>query len=481
MGKHSNRFIGAFLGFFLCSTVVQAKIDIDLLVHDATIVTMDAHRRVLLNGYVAITDGVILAVGDDPAVVSLLRPRKKIDARGKIVIPGLINGHTHAPMTLLRGIKDDEALMVWLTQYIWPAEKKFVTPEFVRTGTLLACLEMIESGTTTFVDMYFFEHDIAKATEACGLRAILGETLIDFPVPDNNDPDSELRWKKGISNATNFLRTWKNHPLIIPALAPHAPYTVSPAHLKEVKLLADRENALVVTHLSETEHEIDLINDTYGTNSTSAVQHFADSGLLFDKLIAAHVVATNKDDLDLLRTARAGVVHCPQSNLKLGSGIACVPGMRECDIPVGLGTDGAASNNSLDLWPEIKLAALLHKGIAQNPTVISAEEAFAMATIEGAKAIHLDHLIGSLEKGKAADLVILNTSSHAQSPMQVTAKNVYSRLVYSMTHSDVETVIVQGRPLMHRRKIRHLNEKQIRQDSVRIRKNVDAFIAANLK
>ncbi|MDQ6788552.1 MAG: amidohydrolase, partial [Acidobacteriota bacterium] len=313
--------------------------------------------------------------------------KQTISAVGKVVIPGLINAHTHVPMSLFRGIADDLDLQEWLTKYIFPAEAKNVNEAFVRAGTRLGLAEMIRGGTTTYCDMYYFEDAIADETAKAGMRGVLGETVIDFPVADNKTNAEAMAY------AERFINKWKNNSLIVPAIAPHAPYTVSTEHLLAIKQLSDKLNAPVVIHVAETQTEVSDITKRYGARP---VEYLAKIGFLSNRTIAAHVVWATDAEMDLLKRFGVGIAHNPQSNMKLASGVAPVPQMLAKDLAVGLGTDGAASNNDLDMWEEMDTAAKLHKVFSGDPKVVNAEQAFEMATIRGARALHLENLIGSL-------------------------------------------------------------------------------------
>ena len=374
-------------------------------------------------------------------------------------MPGLINTHTHVPMTLFRGIADDLLLPEWLQKYIFPAEAKNVDEQFVRWGTRLGCLEMIRGGTSTFVDMYYFESAVADETARAGMRAILGETVLDFPAPDNKT------WSAATAYVEEFARKWKGHALITPAIAPHAPYTVSTDHLKESHDIAVKNGIPLVIHVAEDSAEIKTIQDKYGA---SPVAYLARIGLLDNRTIAAHMVWPTEEDIGTLASREVGVAHCPQSNMKLAAGAAPVPRMLRAGVEVGLGTDGAASNNDLSIWEEMDTAAKLHKLISKDPTVLSAREALEMATIRGARAIHMDKEIGSLEIGKRADLIIVGMSSEHQTPLY----NLYSHLVYATKASDVETVIINGRLVMSNRRVLTLNELLVRKKANEYRDQV---------
>ncbi|MCB0272614.1 MAG: amidohydrolase [Bdellovibrionales bacterium] len=448
---------------------------VDVLIKNGTIVTMNNNGDIIQNGSIAILNDKIVYVGQKQE--KDFTAKTIIDAQNGLIIPGLVNGHTHIPMSLFRGVADDMELMDWLTNYIWPAEKLNVNPNFVYWGTKLGCLELIESGTTTFVDMYFFEDVIAQATEECGLRAILAQTLIDFPVPDNNQADADQRWENGISLTESFIQKWKDHPLITPAVGPHAPYTVSPDHLRVTSGLSKKHNVPFVIHVSETAHEAEIINDRYGSDAHSSIQYLHDLGVLSPLVIAAHAVWPTKNDVQLLSSSGTGVAHCPQSNLKLGSGVSPVPSMLDMEVPICLGTDGAASNNDLNLWEEINLAAILHKGVNHNPKELDAQKAFSMATILGAKAIHMDKSIGSLEPGKKADIVIVDRSSTHHIPYN--NNNIYSELVYATKGSDVSTVIVNGDILLQNRTHNKLKKKEIVQKAKLLREMIDQSLKEN--
>jgi len=432
---------------------------VDLIIKGATIVTMDSARRVINNGAVAVDHGRIASVGTAADIDAAYTAREVLNADGKVVIPGLINGHTHVPMTLFRGIADDLDLQEWLTKYIFPAEAKNVTEDFVRAGTRLGLAEMIRSGTTTYCDMYYFEDAIADETFKAGMRGVLGETVIDFPVADNKNNADAMTYVE------RFVNHWKGNALIIPAIAPHAPYTVSEDHLKAARSFSDRTGAPVVIHVSETKREVD---DSIKSKGASPIDYLNRIGFLTDRVIAAHVVWPTAEELGLLKRLGVGVVHNPQSNMKLASGVAPVPDMLKNDLAVGLGTDGAASNNDLNLWEEMDTAAKLHKVFSKDPKVVSAREAFEMATIRGARALHLEKEIGSIEAGKRADLVVVDLDDLNQTPFY----NIYSDLVYAAKAGDVRTVIIEGRIVMRDRRLLTLNEETIKADARRYREKI---------
>jgi 5-methylthioadenosine/S-adenosylhomocysteine deaminase len=425
---------------------------VDLLVLGGTIVTMDAGRKVIDDGGIAVRNGRIIGIGPRAEIERSYTARKRISGAGKLITPGLINGHTHIPMVLFRGLADDLDLQEWLTKYIFPAEAKNVNEEFVRVGTRLGLAEMIRGGTTTYCDMYYFEDAIAEETFAAGVRGVLGETLIDFPVADNKTN------AEGMAYVEKFVNRWKGNELIVPAIAPHAPYTVSEDHLKAVRAFSDRTGAPIVTHVSETKREVD---DSVKAKGASPVAYLERIGFLNERVIAAHMVWPQGTDINILKQRRVGIVHNPQSNMKLASGVAPVPRMMDEGVLLGLGTDGAASNNDLNMWEEMDTVAKLHKVFSGDPKVISAQQAFELATIRGAAALHLEKEIGSLEAGKRADLLIIERDSLNQIPLY----NIYSDLVYATKGSDVESVIINGRVVMQNRRLLTLNEVAIKRDA----------------
>jgi 5-methylthioadenosine/S-adenosylhomocysteine deaminase len=420
---------------------------------------MDQQRQVISDGGIAISRGRIVAIGPRAEIERDYTSRQRISAAGKVITPGLINGHTHVPMVLFRGLADDLDLQEWLTKYIFPAEARNVTEEFVRVGTRLGLAEMIRGGTTTYCDMYYFEDAIADETAKAGVRGVLGETIIDFPVADNKTN------AEGMAYVEKFVARWKGHELIIPAIAPHAPYTVSEQHLRAVRAFSDRTGAPIVTHVSETKKEVD---DSVKDKGASPVAYLDRINFLNDRVIAAHVVWPQGSDIAILKRRGVGVVHNPQSNMKLASGVAPVPKMMAEDVLVGLGTDGAASNNDLNMWEEMDTVAKLHKVFTGDPKVISAQQAFELATIRGAQALHLEKEIGSLEKGKRADILIINRDTLNQIPLY----NVYSDLVYATKASDVETVLINGRIVMRNRRLLTLNETAVKNEARAFREKI---------
>jgi 5-methylthioadenosine/S-adenosylhomocysteine deaminase len=442
------------ISLFACVTAlavaaVPAQRQVSLIVTGGTVVTVDAAGRVLAPGAVAIEGRDIVAVDTPGAIAGRFTAAERIDTTGQVVMPGLVNTHTHAPMVLYRGLADDLALMEWLEKYIFPAEARTVSPDFVRVGTRLAALEMIQSGTTTFADMYYFEEEIARATKEAGLRGVLGQTIIQFPVADAKTPEEAL------ARAERFIRQWKADDLIVPALAPHAMYTLDAGTLKAVRALADREGVPVLIHLAETADEV----------KTSQARHKLSPTRYLDSLgfwagsptVAAHAVWLTDDDIEILRRRGVGVSHNPESNMKLASGTAPVVQMRAAGISTGLGTDGAASNNDLDMFEAMRVAAFLHKLATGDPRAIPARTAVEMATIEGARVLGMADRIGSLEPGKHADLIIVSMASARQTPLY----DPLSHLVYTTRGDDVQTTIVNGRVLMRDRKVLTLDEPAV--------------------
>lgn len=413
------------------------------------VVTMDAQRHVIENGAIAMVGDHVVAVGTRAEIDHDWQAKQRLDRPDAILIPGLINTHTHAPMSLFRGIADDLKLQDWLEKFIFPAEAKNVDVEFVRWGTRLACLEMALSGTTTYVDMYYFEDTIAQATKEAGLRGVLGQTVIGFPVADYATP------AKAIAGTEQYFKKFANDPLIVPAIAPHALYTNDTDTLKACRRLADQYHAPLVIHLSETKKENDDMFAKYKLSPTAALDSM---GVLTGWTLGAHGVWLDDADLRILKSRGTGLAHCPSSNMKLASGVAPVLKILGQGIAMGLGTDGVAgSNNDVDMFEEMDLAAKLQKITSGDPQVLSAEQAFAMATITGAKALHMDDKIGSIEKGKRADIVAVRLDAPHALPMY----NVYSQLVYALKSSDVSDVMVNGRAIVRDRKMLTLDRAAV--------------------
>jgi 5-methylthioadenosine/S-adenosylhomocysteine deaminase len=422
-----------------------------LVVTNGTVVTMDAAGTVIEHGAVAVVDGEIAAVGAAAEIEAAHPEAERIDAHGGIILPGLINAHTHAAMVLFRGLVDDLDLMEWLEQYIFPAEAEHVDEEFVRVGTRLACLEMLLGGTTTVVDLYYYEDAVAEEIERCGMRGVLGQTVIGFPAPDFATVDEAL------AAIRRFAARWRGHPRIVPAVAPHALYTLSAEQMTAAHALAAELDLPMLTHMAEDRAEIERVRERTGKSS---IPVFDQLGALDQRVLGAHVVVAAPDEIALLAERGVGVAHCPQSNMKVGAGAAPVPAMIAAGVAVGIGTDGAGSNNDLDLWDEIDTAAKLHKLAAGDPETLDARQALALATRDGARAIDLEDEIGSLEPGKRADLVVVSVDGAHQQP-QRPLPNPYSLLVYATTASDVETVIVEGRVVVRDRVVTTLDQEQV--------------------
>jgi 5-methylthioadenosine/S-adenosylhomocysteine deaminase len=438
----------------------------DTLITAAHVVTMDAADGVFSPGAVAIAGGRILAVGKESELLSRYLPKQRISRPHSVVLPGLINTHTHAAMSLFRGIADDLPLMEWLTKFIFPAEAKNVSPEFVRVGTTLACLEMIRGGTTTFADMYYFESDVAAAVDACGLRAILGETWLDFPVPDHKD------LAESIAVTRAFLEKWKGHPRVIAAVAPHAPYTNSKESLVAARDLALEFKAPLLIHLSETKDEQRQIAEKYGMTPTKWLESI---GFLGPNVLAAHGVWCDADDFRLLAARKVGLAHNPESNMKLASGILNVVAARKAGIDVGLGTDGVAgSNNDHDMWEAMDFAGKLAKVSTMDPTALPAKELLRMATIEGARAMKMEDRIGSLEAGKRADLVAVDLSGPRTQPLW----DLFSTLVYAVKEGDVSLTMVEGRVLWDGRTVRTVDAAKTLREAEEWRSRIAASLKA---
>ncbi len=439
---------------------------VDTLVTAAHVLTMDGSDRVFSPGAVAIKGGRIVAVGTPSDLLRLYFPKQNISRPHSVVLPGLINTHTHAAMNLLRGIADDLPLKDWLTKFIFPAEGKNVSPGFVKAGTLLACAEMVRGGTTTFADMYYFESDVASAVDTCGMRAVLGETWLDFPVPDHRDLAESIKVTRA------FLEKWKGHPRIVAAVAPHAPYTNAKESFLAARDLALEFKAPLLIHLSETRDEQRELAEKYGTTPTNWLESI---GFLGPNVLAAHCVWCDADDLRLLSERHVGLSHNPESNMKLGSGVAPVVAARRVGIAVGLGTDGVAgSNNDLDMWEAMDFAGKLAKVSSMDPTVLPAKDLLRMATIEGARAMKLDDRIGSLEAGKRADLVAVDLVRARTHPVW----DLLSTLVYVVKESDVSLTMVEGRVLWDGVRVRTLDEAKVIRDAEVWRKKIAASLAA---
>ncbi len=425
----------------------QAEADVDLLIMGGTVLTMDESLTVYDPGYVAIVGEEIIDVGK-ASEGEQITARRRIDARGGFVMPGLVNGHQHAPMSLLRGVADDLTLMRWLEDYIFPAEKANVDEDFVYWGTLLSVREMIGSGTTTYADMYYFEDRVAQATALAGMRGVLGETILGFPSPDHPDAMTALKATR------HYLQKWKGHPLIVPAVAPHSVYTCSTEVLKASKRLADEMDVPLIIHLAEVEDEVRQIREKHGTTPTRYLEQI---GFLSDRVIAAHAIWVEPEEIEILLKHGVGVIHNPESNMKLAAGVAPVPDYLKAGLDVGIGTDGPASNNNLDLFQEIDSAAKLHKLWRKDPTVLDAPTVLSMATRMGARALGLGDLTGSLERGKRADLILLSGARPEAAP----SYDPYSTIVYSLLGSSVDTVVINGAVVFEEGRLTKVDESEL--------------------
>jgi 5-methylthioadenosine/S-adenosylhomocysteine deaminase len=432
------------LAIVTLAAVQSLPLPASLVVVGGTIITQDSAHHILSPGAVAISGSDILEVGRPEIIAARYRAAETIELRDQIVLPGLINAHTHAPMVMFRGLADDLALTEWLQQYIFPAEAKTVTPEMVRTGTRLALVEMIESGTTTYADMYYFEEEIAQVTRDAGMRGVLGQTVIQMPVADAKTP------AEGLARAGRFIERFKGDSLIVPALAPHSVYTNDESTLIAAATMARRHGAPLIIHLAETEDELKIVRQLHQMTPTGYLESI---GFWSPHTLAAHGVWVTDQDIQILKRRGVGVAHNPESNMKLASGAAPVTRYLAAGVALGLGTDGAASNNDLDMFEAMRQASLLAKHTTRDPTAIPAATALDLATIGGAKALGLENAIGSLEAGKRADLISVSTGSARQTPLY----DPLSHLVYVTHGEDVQTTIVNGKVLMRGRELKTLN------------------------
>lgn len=467
----ARTMIRRLLLYFACLPVLAvaaapAREPADLIVRGDYVLTMEPDATVIRDGAVVIRNDLILSVGHWEAESKRFEAEVVLPGKNKVVMPGLINGHTHTAMTLFRGMVDDLDLMTWLNQYVFPMEGRFVDPDFVRTGTTLACWEMIRGGTTSFVDMYFYPDVIAQVTIGCGLRAVVAAPHIDFPSPGFRG------WSDSFAAASKFVREWQGkHPRITPAFAPHAPYTVSPQHLADTARAAAELDAPVSMHIAEAPSETEFVFERY---ETTPVQHVAATGLMDRQLIGAHMIQLDRDDIAVVARKGVGAIHNPTSNMKLGAGVSPVSAMIDSGVNVGLGTDGAASNNDLDMWEEIRLAALIHKLKAADPTAIPAGTALAMATRMGAAATGLGDQVGQLKPGLQADLIQLDVSAVRHRPLY----DITSHLVYVLDSQDVVTTIVAGRILMLDREVLTIDEVTLRK-AVAVKQGMISAALAN--
>ncbi len=463
-----NRLLTAWISFttflVLCPASFAQKQNVDLIVSHGIVVTMNGTRAIYQDGAVAVRGDAIVAVGPQDEIESRFKASREIDAHGGLVLPGFINGHTHVPMTLFRGLHDDVTLNDWLYKYIFPAEAKNVNEEFVRWGTRLAAAEQIRAGVTTFADMYYFEDAIAEETKAAGMRGVLGETFIDFPAPDNKSEAAMLAYTE------KFLKRWQGDPLIQAAAAPHSIYTCSKKTLQDAAALARKYHAPILIHVAEMKKEWE---DSEKANGMSPVAYLDKIGVLGPDIVAAHCIFVDEADRKLLAERGVGCVHNPSSNMMIASGVAPVPEERAAGIAVGLGTDGpAGSNNDLDLMEEIDLAAKLAKISKMNPLALNAKSVVEMATIDGARAIHMEKEIGSLEAGKKADLIVISLNEPNAVPMY----EIYAQIAYSLKGSDVETVVIGGKVVMRDHHLLTVDEPKVLEKAREYGKSVKASL-----
>jgi len=454
-------FVVFICGFFPVSAAARDRAD--LIIAGGTVVTMDARQRVIEDGAVAVLGDSIAAVGTRADVEAKFDAARTIDARGMLVIPGLINGHAHAAMSLFRGMADDLALDDWLHKYIFPAEARNVTADFVTWGTRLGVLEMLRGGVTTYADMYYFEDAVARATKEAGMRGVLGETIIDFPAPDNKTAAQALAYTQ------DYIHRWKGDPLITPAVAPHSIYTCSEKTLEDSASLARRNGVPILIHIAEAQFELEQSREKHGATPVGYLERI---GLLGPDVIGAHCVWVDAADILALAHFGVGCINNPSSNMKTAAGVMPVPEMLAAGEAIGLATDGAASNNDLDMFEEMDLAAKLQKIARMDPRALPAEQTVEMATIGGARAIHLEKQIGSLEPGKKADLILVDTRAPHATPLY----NVYSELVYALKASDVKTVVVAGKVVMENRRMLTLDEPAILAEAEAYREKISASL-----
>jgi len=443
----------------------QTPRSISLVVTGGTVITQNASRQVLAPGAVAIDGTEIVDVDTPQAIAARYRAAESIDASSQIVLPGLVNTHTHAPMVMYRGLADDLALMDWLQKYIFPAEARTVSPEMVRVGTKLAALEMIESGTTTYADMYYFEEEIARTTREAGLRGILGQTIIQFPVADAATP------AEGLKRAEAFIKAFKGDTLITPAVAPHAMYTLDAGTLKASAELGRRYQVPVIIHLAETADEAKIARDQHRMSPTAYLESL---GFWGPRTLAAHGVWVDEADIEILKRRQVGVSHNPESNMKLASGTAPVAKYLAAGVRLGLGTDGAASNNDLDMFEAMRQAGFLAKHASGDPTALPAQAALDLATIGGARALGMETEIGSLERTKKADVILVGTGRARQTPLY----DPVSHLVYVTRGDDVRTTIVNGKVLMKDGVLRTLDRASVIRDANALAQKVRAAVKA---
>jgi 5-methylthioadenosine/S-adenosylhomocysteine deaminase len=452
----------------LIASAASAKEKVDIIISGGTVVTMDSQRRVIEDGAVAVRGSEIVAVGTQAEIETAYEAAKTIDAHGSLILPGLINGHAHAAMSLFRGLADDLSLDDWLHKYIFPAEARNVTPDFVAWGTRLGILEMLRGGITTYADMYYFEDEVALVTKEAGMRGVLGETIIDFSAPDNKTPAAALAYTQ------TYIDHWKGDSLIVPAVAPHSIYTCSEKTLQEAAALARKNGVPILIHIAEAPFELE---QSRAQHSATPVQYLERIGFLGPDVVGAHCIWVDAADMEILAHYGVGCTHNPSSNMKTAAGVMPVPELLAAGVRVGLATDGAASNNNQDMFEEMDLAAKLQKIARRDPRALPAEQVVEMATIGGARALHMEKQIGSLEAGKQADVIVVDTTAPHATPMY----NVYSELVFALKASDVKTVVVGGKIVMEDRRMLTLNEPEILAKAQEYKKKIVESLAVPAK
>lgn len=441
---------------------------VDKIFTNAIVITMDEAYNIHEPGALAVKGEQISAVGSEESIRASFKGKETIDCQGRVLLPGLINAHTHAAMTLIRGLADDLRLDVWLMGYMMPVEREFVSPDFVRLGTQLACAELIRSGVTCFADMYYYEADVAQAVADAGMRAICSQTVLKFPAPDAQS------FEESLEAARDFIQSWKGHPLIVPSVAPHSAYTCTEEIIKATIDLALEFDVPLHTHIAETTHEVENMR---AENGMPVVPYVKKLDLFNARVIAAHCVHIDEGEIHTLLHHGVGVAHNPTSNLKLASGFAPVSTMLDVGLNIGIGTDGPASNNDLDMFEEIRLAALIAKGFTGEPTTLPARDVLTMATRSGAKALHIGDITGSLEVGKRADLILVDiTKLHSAPRFRRDPEGLYAQLVYATKSTDVTDVMVNGEWLMRDRVLQTLDEEDLLHQASGYSQNIDAFL-----
>ena len=424
--------------------------DVDLIITGSKALLLDEKNTCLNNAAVAVNGDKIIAVDDSKKILKQFEAKKIVEAGDSLIMPGFVNCHTHAAMTCFRGIADDLELMDWLNNYIFPAEAKNVNKELAYWGSLLGAAEMIKSGTTTFCDMYIFEDETARAAKEAGIRCLVGEVLFDFPSPNFKTPE------EGVAYTKMLIEKWQDDPLVNIMIEPHALYTCSQPLLADVKKLSEEFNVPIGLHLLENAAEKKQLEEKFGKG---AVSFLKDIGYLNEQLVAFHCVHFTEEDMKMFADYGCKVSHNPASNMKLASGVAPVPEMIKAGVTVGLGTDGCASNNNLDMIKEMGTTAKLHKVARLDPTVMDAQTVVRMATIEGAKTLGMEKKIGSLESGKKADIIVIGLNEPHLTPLYCE----YSHLVYATSGADVDTVVINGKVVMENRKLLTINEQDVMQ------------------